>query len=210
MEHEAIVWQTQADIGGIIKRKGLNYPDEDPQVILRLSEHDLITGKDSFFPTAFSELADSLTPPFYGLVEMAFIHGEDCLPTNLQTPLFNLKALDVLRAGAPDSFSEYPVFILEVPLGLKLTSAKDFLTDSRVKVAPDGFSLLKAHHVLDSTTARATKTDQVVTLESEHEIPAFFQSGEVFYCRNDLRESFERAGISGLAFEAKLGLSAFL
>lgn len=210
MAHKAVVWQVKADISGIIERKGLDYPNEDPRVTLRLSESDLLTGEDSYFPTAFHELADSLTPPFYGLAYLPFIQGEDCLPTDRFTPLFNLRALDVLRENAPPCFTEYPVFVLDVPLGLMLPSAKDYLTDPRVQVAADGFALIKAHHSLDSTNARATKTDQRVILESDHEIPALFQSGDVFYFHDDLKEHFAEAGISGLEFEAALGLSAFI
>lgn len=209
MKHESLIWQVDDDGAGIIKRKGLNYPDEDPRVILRLSEHDLLTGQDSYFPTSFFNLADGLTPPLYGITELAYIQGEDCLPTTLQTPLFNLKALEVLESAAPNTFTTYPVLVLQYRTGTPYDTVRAFLADSEVRLAADGYALIKPTQMLDNTSAQVSRTDQGILLESEQEIPLLFQSGDSLYFCDRLKRAVEEAGIRGLKFNASLSFSDF-
>ncbi|PTA66417.1 hypothetical protein [Deinococcus arcticus] len=207
MKHSAVIWQTRADITGIIQRKGLNYPDESPEVQIYLCEHDLVEDQDSYFPADFYALAQTLTPPFYGVTYLQNIWGEDCLPASLLVPLFNLKSLEVLRQQAPGMFHEYPVFVMELPMGFRLPSARAMMAHPDVKVAADGYAVINPAQHLHRTVARARLTEDVITLESEQAIPPLFRSGDALYVRDDVKRACEAAGLSGLEFNAALGLS---
>lgn len=210
MKHSAIIWKTDADITEILRRKRLNYPDESPEVQIYLCEHDLVKDQDSYFPADFYALAEILTPPFYGKVYLQTIWGEDCLPTSLLVPLFNLKTLEVLRQQAPGLFHEYPVFVMELPIGFRLPSARAMMTHPDVRVAPDGYALIYPLQHLDRTQAHASLTGDVITLESEQEIPVLFRSGNALYVRDEVKRACEGAGLSGLEFTAALGRSELL
>ncbi|MCD0162492.1 hypothetical protein IHN63_14440 [Deinococcus sp. 6YEL10] len=209
MKHSAIIWKTDADITEILRRKRLNYPDESPEVQIYLCEHDLVKDQDSYFPADFYALAEILTPPFYGEVYLQTIWGEDCLPTSLLVPLFNLKALEVLRQQAPGLFHEYPVFVMELPMGFRLPSARAMMTHPDVRVAPDGYALIYPLQHLDRTQAYASLTGNVITLESEQEIPALFRSGSNLYVRDEVKRACEEAGLFGLEFTTELSFSEF-
>ncbi|GGR71939.1 hypothetical protein GCM10008959_36910 [Deinococcus seoulensis] len=209
MKHSAIIWKTDSDITEIIQRKGLNYPDESPEIEIRLSERDFVMNGDSYHPADFHLLAETLSPPFYGEVELETIWGEDCLPTSLLLPLFNLKALEVLRQQAPGLFHEYPVFVMELPIGFRLPSARAMMAHPDVRVAPDGYALIYPLQHLDRTQAHARLTGDVITVESEQEIPAVFRSGSNLYVRDEVKRACEEAGLSGFEFTTELSFSEF-
>ncbi|MDP9765485.1 hypothetical protein [Deinococcus enclensis] len=208
MKHSAVIWQTSSDITNILQRKGLGYPDESPEVQMYLTQSDLVHDEDSYFPADFYTLAETLTPPFYGLAYLERIRDEDCLPTSLLVPLFNLRALEVLRQQASGTFAEYPVFVMQpAASGIRLASVRAMMADPEVKVAADGYALIKPLIHLDRTTSQASLRKDMIMLESEHEIPFLFRSGDALYVRDEVRRACEAAGLQGIEFKAALGLS---